>query len=121
METVARAAVGRGRGCYMRPGAREDYDGAGRGWSRGGLGWVPYRGARVVCLSSWFRRLEYLVDLLRKTQYRELSEVDLRENWDGGAVGDGEMVLAKKSKGEFTGVVPGRTKKWKEFQGLAFD
>jgi hypothetical protein len=36
---------------------------------------------------------------------------DLREKWDGGIVGDSEVALAKKTRGEFTGVMPGRTKK----------
>jgi hypothetical protein len=79
---------------------------------------VPGSGVFIKLVSA---ALEHLAELLRKTQYRELSESDLREKWDGGVAGDSEVALAKKTRGEFTGVVPGRTKKWKQFQGLAFD
>ncbi|KAK4105757.1 hypothetical protein N658DRAFT_483178 [Parathielavia hyrcaniae] len=65
--------------------------------------------------------LEHLSELLNKTQYREIPESDLREKWDGGIIGESEVTQAKKSRGEFTGVMPGRTKKWKEFHGLAFN
>jgi hypothetical protein len=64
--------------------------------------------------------LEHRAGLLRKTRDREMAESNLREKWDRGMVDDSEVVLAKKTRGEFTGVMPGRTKKWKEFQGLAF-
>jgi hypothetical protein len=79
---------------------------------------VPGCGVFLKLVSA---ALEHLADLLRKTQYREMPESDLREKWDGGVVGDNEAALAKKIRGEFTGVMPGRTKKWKEFQGLAFN
>jgi hypothetical protein len=78
---------------------------------------VPGSGVFIKLVSA---ALEHLADLLRKTQYREMSEADLREKWDGGIVGDSEVAMAKKVRGEFTGVMPGRTKKWKEFHGLAF-
>jgi hypothetical protein len=61
--------------------------------------------------------LEHLAGLLRKTRDREMAESNLREKWDRGMVDDSEVVL---TRGEFTGVMPGRTKKWKEFQGLEF-
>jgi hypothetical protein len=79
---------------------------------------VPGSGVFLKLVSA---ALEHLCELLRKTQYREMPEADLREKWDGGIVGDSEVALAKKARGEFTGVMPGRTKKWKEFQGLAFN
>ncbi|KAK4129484.1 hypothetical protein N657DRAFT_77717 [Parathielavia appendiculata] len=79
---------------------------------------VPGSGVFVKLVSA---ALEHLGELLRKTQYREMPESDLREKWDGGIVGESQVAQAKKARGEFTGVMPGRTKKWKELQGLAFN
>jgi hypothetical protein len=45
----------------------------------------------------------------------------LRERWDGGVPASDEQTKAKKARGEFTGVLPGRTKKWKQFWGLRFE
>lgn len=45
----------------------------------------------------------------------------LRERWDGGIAGDNPASRAKKLRGEFAGVLPARTRKWKHFWGLAFD
>jgi hypothetical protein len=82
---------------------------------------VPGSGAFLKLVSA---SLEHIADLLRKTPYREMPESGLREKWDGGVV-DGtsgsEAALAKRARGEFAGVMPGRTRKWKEFHGLAFD
>lgn len=63
----------------------------------------------------------HLMFLLHKTKYRELPVHLLRERWDGGIAGDDAAAKAKKFRGEFTGVLPGRTRKWKQFYGLAFD
>ncbi|GJC80123.1 hypothetical protein ColLi_02961 [Colletotrichum liriopes] len=43
----------------------------------------------------------------------------LRERWEGGVARD-EARLARRARGEFAGVLPGRTKRWKEFYGLEF-
>lgn len=45
----------------------------------------------------------------------------LRDRWDGGIPGSDEQTKAKKARKEFTGVLPGRTKKWKQFYGLRFE
>lgn len=63
----------------------------------------------------------HLMTQLLKTRYRELPVDLLRERWDGGIAGDDPATKAKKCRGEFTGVLPGRTRKWKQFFGLAFD
>lgn len=129
LETVARAAAGSvaaagGQGVLHAAGGTGRRGltgpaGVGAGAASGGFRIaVPGSGVFIKLVSA---ALEHLTDLLRKTQYRELSESDLREKWDGGVAGDSEVALAKKTRGEFAGVVPGRTKKWKQFQGLAFD
>ena len=63
----------------------------------------------------------HLMALLLKTRYRELPVDLLRERWEGGIAGDDFATKAKKYRGEFSGVLPGRTQKWKQFFGLAFD
>ena len=63
----------------------------------------------------------HLMSLLVKTRYRELPIYLLHERWNGGiASEDNAATQAKKYRGEFTGVLPGRTRKWKQFYGLSF-
>jgi hypothetical protein len=63
----------------------------------------------------------HLVGILKKTKYKELPLDLLREKWDGGVIVVGEREQRKKALGEFTGVLPGRTKKWKQFHGMRFE
>ncbi|KAL8731756.1 MAG: hypothetical protein Q9166_003203 [cf. Caloplaca sp. 2 TL-2023] len=64
----------------------------------------------------------HLISLLHKSnKYRELPLYLLRERWDGGIAGDDPASQAKKSRGEFVGVLPVRTRKWKQFWGLRFE
>ena len=63
----------------------------------------------------------HLVSLITKSKSREMPLYLLRERWDGGVSADGPAVRAKKYRREFTGVLPSRTRKWKQFYGLSFD
>ncbi|KAL8784520.1 MAG: hypothetical protein Q9213_003924 [Squamulea squamosa] len=64
----------------------------------------------------------HLISLIHKSsKYREMPLYLLRERWDGGVAGDDPASRAKKIRGEFAGVLPARTKKWKHFWGLKFD
>lgn len=45
----------------------------------------------------------------------------LRERWDGGIAADDEAAKRKQYRGEWKGVLPARTKKWREFYGLKFE
>jgi hypothetical protein len=125
LETVSRAAAGSvaaagGQGVLHAAGGTGGRSVSGPAGAGSGVFSVAVPGSGVF-LKLVSAALEHLCELLRKTQYREMPEADLREKWDGGIVGDSEVALAKKARGEFTGVMPGRTKKWKEFQGLAFN
>lgn len=40
---------------------------------------------------------------------------------DGGISGDDPAARAKKYRREFVGVLPSKTRKWKQFYGLSFD
>jgi hypothetical protein len=63
----------------------------------------------------------HLLAILKKTKYKEMPVDTLRERWDGGVVVYGEREERKKIRGEFAGVLPGRTKKWKQFYGMRFE
>ncbi|KAK3329427.1 serine-threonine protein kinase 19-domain-containing protein [Apodospora peruviana] len=124
LEAVSRAAAGSlaavgGEGALHAAGGT----GIGRSSLSGGVSSgsfsvaVPGTGLFLKLVSA---ALDHLVELLTKTQFREMPEADLREKWDGGIAGDKEAALAKKARGEFVGILPGRTKKWRDLHGLAF-
>ena len=127
LETVARAAAG---SIAAVGGADAIHAAGGTGAGGGGVAGGPDQGG-VTSLSlavpgngSFLKlvaaSLEHLQFLLEKAPFREMPESDLHERWDGGIVGDKEAALAKKSRGDFVGVLPGRTKKWRDFNGLSF-
>ena len=65
---------------------------------------------------------EHLMSLLTKAnKYRELPRDLLKEKWDGGIAGTDEASKSARLRGEWKGVLPGRTRKWKQFYGLEFD
>jgi Serine-threonine protein kinase 19 len=63
----------------------------------------------------------HLLSLLTKLKFQEAPESYLRERWDGGVAGDDTASKEKKIRGEFSGVLHGRTSKWKKFYGLRFE
>jgi hypothetical protein len=63
----------------------------------------------------------HLLSLLSKTKYKEAPLHVLREKWDGGVVANTDVADKKKARREFAGIMPGRTKKWKQFYGLRFE
>ncbi|KAI9717331.1 MAG: hypothetical protein M1812_004858 [Candelaria pacifica] len=63
----------------------------------------------------------HLLTLLSKSKYQEAPIDLLRERWDGGIAGSDPASRRKKARGEFAGVLPGRTRKWKQFYGLRFE
>jgi hypothetical protein len=63
----------------------------------------------------------HLLGLLSKSnRYRELPASLLNERWDGGVAGNDEATRAQRLRGQWVGVVPGKTKKWRSFHGLEF-
>ncbi|KAI0535952.1 serine-threonine protein kinase 19-domain-containing protein [Xylaria digitata] len=67
--------------------------------------------------------LDHLISLLGKSKFREAPESTLKERWDGGIakVEEARHAAAKRARGEFIGVLPGQTRKWRQFYGLTFD
>lgn len=62
----------------------------------------------------------HLLTLLRQSKYHEAPLSLLRDRWDGAVETNRSFSVAKRARGEFSGVLPGRTKKWKEFNGMSF-
>lgn len=63
----------------------------------------------------------HLLSLLGKSKFKEAPESLLRQRWDGGIAADGAQSTARRNRGEFAGVLPGRTRKWKQFYGVSFE
>jgi hypothetical protein len=63
----------------------------------------------------------HLLSLLKKSKWKEAPMDVLRERWDGGITKGSEQEERKKARGEFSGILPGRTKKWRSFWGLRFE
>ncbi|RYC58522.1 hypothetical protein CHU98_g7687 [Xylaria longipes] len=78
---------------------------------------VPGAGSFLKLVST---ALDHLMSLLGKSKFREAPESVLRELWDGGIVKVDET-SARRARGEFAGVLPGQTRKWRQFYGLTFD
>lgn len=79
---------------------------------------IPGTGSFLKLVSS--ARM-HLVSLLSKSASREAPESLLRERWDGGIAANDEASAARRNRGEFAGVLPGRTRKWKQFYGISFE
>ena len=62
----------------------------------------------------------HLVSLIQKTSYHELPLSLLKERWEGAIPSEDAASKAKKYRGEFGGVLPARTRKYKQFYGISF-
>ena len=80
---------------------------------------LPSTGVYLKLLTS--ARL-HLLALLKQIspRYKEATMELLKEKWDGNIPNDAAS-RAKRARGEWTGVLPGKTKKWKDFYGLEFE
>lgn len=79
---------------------------------------LPHMGAHTKLL---FDARSHLIGILKKTKHKEMPFDTLRERWDGGVASHTEQAERKKIRGEFSGVLPGRTKKWRQFYGMRFE
>ena len=79
---------------------------------------VPNLGPYLRLLSQ---ARNHLLDLLaRGSKYSEAPAYLLKERWDGAsAVGDSKGG-PKRVKGQFQGVLPGQTRRWRQLYGLEF-
>lgn len=63
----------------------------------------------------------HLLSLLTKSKFKEMPESMLKQKWDGGVAADDAGAHARRMRGEWAGILPGRTKKWKTFWGIGFE
>lgn len=63
----------------------------------------------------------HLLELLGRSKYHEAPLYLLRERWDGAVDSDSRISHAKRIRGEFSGILPAKTKKWRDLYGLSFD
>nr|POE63411.1 hypothetical protein CFP56_04314 [Quercus suber] len=80
---------------------------------------LPRTGAYLALLTQSRVHLLALLKLL-SPRYKEATQEVLREKWDGNVLGD-RTSQQKRARGEWSGVLPGKTKRWREFYGLTFD
>ena len=86
---------------------------------------LPSTGSHIKLVTS---TLTHLLSLITKgtshhhqkpTSFHEIPISILRERWNGSvADADSQTHQAKRYRGEFAGVLPARTKKWKMFYGM---
>ncbi|KAF7718377.1 Uncharacterized protein PECH_001026 [Penicillium ucsense] len=62
----------------------------------------------------------HLIALLRRSPCSEAPLSLLKDRWDGAVETEKSFHLAKRARGEFAGILPGRTKKWKDLYGMQF-
>jgi hypothetical protein len=98
------------------------------GGSGGGAGPLLGSGDLSIALPSTgpFLKLvanarAHVLSLLGKSKFKEAPESLLRQRWDGGIASDDAQSTARRNRGEFAGVLPGRTRKWKQFYGISFE
>lgn len=62
----------------------------------------------------------HLLTLLRRSSSAEAPLSLLKDRWDGAVETEKSFHMAKRARGEFAGVLPGKTKKWKDLYGMQF-
>ncbi|KAI0600787.1 serine-threonine protein kinase 19-domain-containing protein [Biscogniauxia sp. FL1348] len=128
LDTVSRQPTG-SLGTVGGEGAVHMAGGSGGGGGAWSTNWVDTgttelklaargNGSFLMLLSA---ALDHLVSPLAKSKYREAPETVLRDRWDGGIAKEEARYAAKRSRGEFAGIMPGQTRKWRQFFGLSFD
>lgn len=73
----------------------------------------PY--LRLLCAGR-----AHLLALLKRSSSSEVPLYLLRDRWDGAVESDKSFNLGKRVRGEHAGILPGRTKKWKDLYGMSF-
>ncbi|KAL4867124.1 hypothetical protein BDV12DRAFT_171784 [Aspergillus spectabilis] len=63
---------------------------------------------------------DHLISLLKKSKSGEVPLYLLRDRWDGAVESERSFSVAKRARGEFAGILPGKTKKWKDLYGISF-
>ncbi|WEW60076.1 hypothetical protein PRK78_005560 [Emydomyces testavorans] len=78
---------------------------------------VPNLGPYLRLLSA---ARSQMLSILERSKYSEAPLYLLKDRWDGAVESQTQFGAAKRARGEVSGVLPGRTKKWKELYGMNF-
>lgn len=124
MASIQRAAAG--------PTIPQRSDSGGAFHAAGGVAGHPLQSSRegdfnisVPNIGSYLKLLtasrSRLISLLSRSKLRQAPESVLQERWNGGIPGDDTASSAKIIRGEFSGILPGRTTKWKQLYGVTFE
>ena len=70
--------------------------------------------------SCLFLTRAHISALLRRSASGEAPLGLLKDRWDGAVETEKSFHVAKRARGEFAGVLPGKTRKWKELYGMHF-
>lgn len=122
LNSISRAASG-SMAAVGGEGAVHAAGGSGGGIGPAGAGEyslaIPSTGAYLKLVAD---ARAHLVSLLSKSsKFREAPATLLRERWDGGVAAETAASATRRQRGEFAGVLPGRTRKWKHFSGVTFE
>jgi hypothetical protein len=79
---------------------------------------LPNAGPYLRLLAS---ARSHFLSLLGRSKYREAPLYLLRERWDGSIETETSSSKGKRLRGEAGGVLPGKTKKWRQMSGLSFE
>ncbi|KAI5275484.1 hypothetical protein E4T47_01442 [Aureobasidium subglaciale] len=78
------------------------------------------RGAYLRLLTE--ARTHFLSLLVKSSpKYKQSTREMLKERWNGGIPLEDVQSRAKRARAEWSGVLPGKTKKWKQFFGVEFE
>lgn len=121
LDSISKAASG-SLAAVGGEGAVHASGGSGGGAPLAGMGdfslSLPATGQFIKLLTSARNHLE---SLLSKSKFRGAPESLLRQRWDGGIEADDGASAAKRNRGEFSGALPGKTRKWKQYYGISFE
>lgn len=80
---------------------------------------LPNTGAYLKLLANSRAHLVHLIKQV-SPKWRESTLDLLLEKWDGG-LGNALLSEHKRMRGESNGLLPGKTRKWRDYYGLGFD
>ena len=79
---------------------------------------VPNMGAYLRLVSD---ARTHLLELVEKSTDKRAPLYLIHERWDGAVESNSSVSQAKRTRGEFAGILPGKTKKFRRLYGLNFD
>ncbi|USW57799.1 Putative serine-threonine protein kinase 19 [Septoria linicola] len=80
---------------------------------------LPGTGSYLKLLTEARQHLLFLLKQL-SPRFKEATRDLLEEKWNGNVLGDATS-QAKRMRGEWSGVLAGQTRRWKQFYGLQFE